>query len=428
MKKGFSWGGDVRLRYEGYSNAQTLSSSAAFNDRNYFRLRLRSWGTYNVSPELGFFGRVSAEPRYWFHAGSIAAEGNEWKYALVDNLNANWKTNASGMPLTVVVGRQDIQLGDQWLVSDGTPIDGSWTNHFDALRVSLEAKDIKTKFDVIALNQQARPGDRLPILGRKGSYALTEQDETGVILYASNKSLKDTQLDGYLIYKGDKKVTSAGDNTDIYTFGAKASGTPATHWQYSAEGALQWGNRELAVTNPAITTVSRDVLAYGLNTKLTYLFKDALSNQVSLIGEYLSGDKPGSTDKDEMFDVLWGRYPRVGETWAAAYATETSGRSSQYNNLIRLGATWSIAPTKTSSIAATYCALFAPQAVATRATNTARFSGDGHFRGHMFQVVAKQKFTSSLSGLLFAEVCPLGNYYTNRDMITFVRAEVLFSF
>jgi len=429
-----TWGGDLRVRYEDYVNAQTLSSAAAFNDREYFRVRMRVWETTNPEPGLSLYGRISAEPRYWLSAARPnPGKGTEWKYAIVDNLYANWTTAANGLPVTVVLGRQDIQLGDMWLVSDGTPIDGSWTNHFDGLRVTIDAKSIKTKFDVITFNQQARPGDRVPVLGNDRDhsgtdYFLTEQDETGVILYATNKSIKDTQLDGYFIYKGDSKVASAGDNADIYTLGTKISGTPTPHWQYSAEGAFQWGRRDLTVRYPVTVTGSRPIVAYGFNAKLTYLFKDALSNQVAFLAEYLSGDKAGTKGTDEMFDCLWGRYPRIGETWAVAYSAETSGRTSQYNNLGRLGFTWSIAPTKSSSIAATYCALFAPEATPTRTTTIARFSGDGHFRGNMFQVVAKQKFTSTLSGLLFAEVCPLGNYYARSDTISFVRAEAMLTF
>ena len=429
-----TWGGDFRVRYESYANAQTLSSLAPFNDRDYFRVRLRVWETTNPAPGLSFYGRISAEPRYWYSAvRPNPGHGEEWKYAIVDNLNATWTNNFNGLPITVILGRQDIQLGDQWLVSDGTPIDGSWTNHFDGLRVTLDAKSIKTKFDVIVLNQQARPGDRLPVLGNHrdhagADYCLTEQDETGVIVYASNKSIKNVQIDGYFISKDDTKVASTGDNAAIYTLGAKVSGTPTAHWLYSAEGAYQFGNRDLTVRYPVTVTGSRDISAYGFNAKLAYLFKDSLSNQVALIAEYLSGDKAGTTGKDEMFDVLWGRYPRIGETWAVAYSTETGGRNAQYNNLGRLGATWTISPMKSTSIAATYCAMFAPESKPTRTTNAARFSGDGHFRGNMYQVVVKQKITSTLSGLLFAEVSPLGDFYARRNTISFVRAEVMLTF
>jgi len=425
----FTFGGDIRLRYEAYDSVQTLNSDAPFHIRDYFRLRTRLWANYNFMPNLSVYGRLAAEPRYWFDNSTVASEGKEWKYALVDNLYAKWSSPQSdSVPLTVVAGRQDIQLGDQWLVSDGTPVDGSWTNFFDGARATIDVKSIKTKFDVMLFGEQAHPSDTLPMVGRKGTYTVTEQDEVGAILYASNKTLKNILLDGYFIFKEDHKVASAGNNGDTDTLGVRIAGTPSAHWQYSAEGAYQWGRRDLQVRYPVAITGKRDIAAYGFNSKLTYLMKDSLSNQFTFLAEYLSGDDPSTTGKDEMFDVLWGRYPRVGETWAAAYSLESGGRTSQFQNLFRTGVTWTISPTKTSSIATTYCAMFAPEEVPTRTTNATLFSRSGHFRGHMLQVVAKQKFTKAINGLLFLEGSFLGDYYTHHDTITFVRAEVMYTF
>ncbi len=415
----FQLNGDFRFRYEGYMNAQTLNNAAAFNDRDYFRARLRIWETTTIFPDLSLFGRVSAEPRYWLNAATKAADGTEWKYALVDNMYAKWTTDFDGTPIVVTLGRQDIQFADQWLVTDGTPLDGSWTNHFDGMRVAIDAKSIKTKFDVIGFNQQAYPGDRLAILGSDWrAAALHEQDETGLILYASNKSVQNTTLDGYFIYKSDDRVTARGYNADIYTLGGRIAGSPEEHWQYSVEAAYQWGRR-----NDSVFPTSRDVSAYGGLAKLTYSFKDSLSNQVTFLTEYLSGDRRSSTGKDEMFDVLWGRTPRVSEVWAVAIGQET-GRNAQYSNLYRLGATWSLAPSKSTSFSATYCALFALEDNPTR-TTSALFSRNGSFRGHLFQLLAKQKFSKRLSGLLLAEWCPMGSYYKHTDEMMFLRAELV---
>ena len=425
----FAFGGDVRLRYEAYDGVHTLNCEAPYHDRDYFRLRTRAWASYNIVSGLSVYGRLAAEPRYWFNNSTTAGEGKELKYAIVDNIYAKWNTTLSGkMPLTIVAGRQDIQLGDLWLVSDGTPGDGSWTNYFDGLRATLDAASIKTKFDVISFKQQANPKDHLPILGRQGTCTVMEQDELGAILYATNKTVKNLQIEGYAIYKEDHRVTGAGNNGAVYTLGARVAGTPSPKWQYSVEAARQWGRRDLQVRYPAVIARKRDIEAYGANAKLTYSFKDKLNNQVTLLSEYLSGDDPDTADEDEMFDVLWGRYPRIGETWAAAYSLESGGRSSQFQNLLKLGTLWAISPTKSTSVTTMYCALFAPEEVPTRSTNNARFSRSGNFRGHQVQVIAKRKITKELSALLFAEAAFLGDYYTQRDMITFVRAEVLFTF
>ena len=43
----------------------------------------------------------------------------------------------SGVPLDFKIGRQDLFLGNGWLVGDGTPLDGSRTFYFDAIRATL---------------------------------------------------------------------------------------------------------------------------------------------------------------------------------------------------------------------------------------------------------------------------------------------------
>jgi len=425
----FTWGGDARVRYEAYDSAQTLNADAPFHIRDYYRFRTRTWANYVPFQNTVLNVRLAAEPRYWYDNSTVAGEGKEWKYAIIDNLYAKWSTPSSAnVPVSVTIGRQDIQLGDQWLVGDGTPLDGSWTNYFDAVRATIEIKDIKTKLEVIALNQQAHPKDHLPILGRQNAYTLMEQDEEGAILYATNKSIKDTQIDGYFIYKKDQKVTSSGNNGEAYTAGARVAGTISPKWQYTAEAAYQWGCRDLQVRYPTTQTRSRHIDASAAIAKLTYQFKDKLNNQITFLTEYISGDDVNSTGTDEMFDVLWGRYPRVGETWAVAYSAETGSRNAQYQNLSRIGATWTISPIKDGSIATSYFAMLAPESVPTRATSSSLFSRDGHFRANMLQVVAKQKFSKLISGLLFVEASFLGDYYTHHDMITFVRAEVMFSF
>lgn len=425
----FTWGGDLRFRYEGYDSVQTLNEDAPFHVRDYDRVRTRAWANYVPFTDTAINVRLTAEPRYWYNNSTVAGEGREWRYAIIDNLYVKWGTPATGnVPVSVTVGRQDIQLGDQWLVGDGTPLDGSWTNFFDSARATIDLQDLKTKLDVIVLDQQAHPKDHLPIIGRQAAYSLMEQDEKGAILYATNKSIKNIQIDGYLIYKKDSKVTSSGNNGEVYTAGARVAGALSPKWQYTAELAYQWGRRDLQVRYPSTQTSSRDIVANGSIAKLTYLFKDTLNNQITFLTEYLSGDDPDTAGTDEMFDVLWGRYPRVGETWAAAYAPETGGRSAQYQNLNRFGVTWTISPTKDTSIATSYFAMFAPESAPTRATSNALFSRDGNFRGHTLQVIAKHKFNKMLSALLYAEASFLGDYYTHHDRITFVRTELTFSF
>ena len=441
----FSWGADLRLRNEFVNNAILLNANTPLHEQDYFRIRGRLWTTITPVTNLTLNARMSAESREWmepatsypfspkslpaypFYSSSTANSGMEWRYGIVDTLNVKW-SNIFDQPFTITAGRQDIMLGDAgdwWLVADGTPGDGSWTMYFDSIRLTYVAKPIQTTIDAIYLYQSARPGDWLPVVGNTVNYSVTEQNEQGVILYLSNKSLKNVQADGYFIYKRDNRSLANGDSGDIYTFGGKITGTPTEHWFYSVEGAYQcgWKNDKIAGV-----TKNRDLDAYAAKTKLTYLFKDSMNNQVSLIGEFLSGDDPNTKDKDEMFDILWGRYPRWSEAMPFYYAAETSGRMGQMNNLGRFGPSWSIVPIKDTTFTAMYNALVSPESTPTRTIAPTQFSNSGNFRGHYLQVVLKHQFSKHVSAYVMDENIWQGNYYSNSSVMTFVRAEINLTF
>jgi hypothetical protein len=56
------------------------------------------------------------------------------------------------------------------------------------------------------------------------------------------------------------------------------------------------------------------------------------------------------------------------------------------------------------------------------------FSEKGNFRGHFLQTVLKHQFNKHVSGHLWAEFIWQGDYYAQRDLMTFLRAEMLFTF
>ncbi|MCU0785982.1 MAG: alginate export family protein, partial [Verrucomicrobia bacterium] len=208
---------------------------------------------------------------------------------------------------------------------------------------------------------------------------------------------------------------------------------PADHWQYSLEGAYQFGRKQDATVAASYVNSStdwRDISAYGGKAKLTYLCKDKLNNQFSLMGEFLSGDDPKTKDKDEMFDVLWGRWPRWSELYIYSYAPETSGKVAQMNNILRFGPGWMFTPMKGMTFSATYNAMFAPEETPTRRVAPAAglFSYDGNFRGHYLQTVLKHQFNKHLSAHLWAEFVWEGDYYAQRDVMMFIRPEIMFTF
>jgi len=463
-----TWGGDMRVRNEYFNNALSLTTQPSHSplfgpvhEQDYFRFRGRVWTTITPVEDISFNARLAAEPREIMKPSTFDTfyghQGLQERYGILDTLNIQWRKPLN-LPATVTVGRQDVFLGDGWLVGDGTPEDGSFSYFLDAARVTWDLKDQKTTIDAIGIVQDARPDGWLPTIGPSTSAAadpepllLTDQNEKGAILWVANKSLPAANLDGYFIYKHDDRLNSSpeasfGDNADIYTIGGRVSGLVEDHWKYSAEGAYQFGQKQdpelnQGGANPAPgmgssaqTTGFRDIDAFGVQAKATYLFKDQWNDQLSLSYEFLSGDNPGSKN-DEMFDVLWGRWPSWSEMYNI-YSYVQESRIGQTENLHRIGPTWSVDPIKNLNFSASYYALFANQAVVTRDLDQALigpdagipFSNNGTFRGHYLQGVLKYKFSQHVSGHLWSELLFPGDYYTQRKTMSFLRAELMFTF
>jgi hypothetical protein len=484
-----SWGGDMRLRNEYFDNAQSLTSDpkvdkpfGALHSQDQFRVRGRLWTSIAPVEALSLNARLSAEPRTWMepssttsYFGAAGRSGTSWRYGILDNLFVNW-TNVAGLPVQLKVGRQDLAfigkdmyygVGPKdsvwfdadtppwtgpWLVADATPNDGSWSFFFDSARLRVNLEEQKTTIDAIGILQYAKPDEWLPTLGPStrslpNNYYLTDQNEKGAILWINNKSVPWANLDGYFIYKHDTRINNLidgipgttprfGDDADIYTVGGRLSGAIQEHWRYSAEGAYQFGEKRDPGLNKAgangllpasaQTTDFRDINAFGVNSQLTYDFKDKLKNKVFFAYEFLSGDDP-NTKGDEMFDVLWGRYPRWSELYNV-YSYIAESRVGQTGNLHRFGPGWSINPTEKLNFNLNYNLMFADQDVPTRAIVPTAFSQNDNFRGHYLQAILKYKFSKHMSGHLWSEFVFPGHFYTDVGQpMMFLRAELMFT-
>jgi Alginate export len=426
-----NWGADLRVRDEYFNDLLTLNPNARLHEQNYIRFRARLWTTVTPVENLSLNARISDEAREWTKpAGYTPMKGQsglDMREGIVDNLNAEMK-NVAGLPLTIKAGRQDLFLGDGWLVGDGTPYDGSWTYYLDSAKVTYELKDQHTTIDAIGIIQDAYDDGWMPTINPQHLLEV-EQNEKGAIVQVANSSVSAANLTGYFIYKNDSRVVSTGDNADIYTVGGRLNGLVSDHWKYWTEGAYQFGRKaDSTVKYPEDTAGSsnyRGLNAYGFNSKLTYLFKDQLNNQLTGSFELLSGDNP-NTGTDEMFDVLWGRWPRWSEIGLYSYAAET--RIGQEANLIRFGPTWTVNPTRKMEFSASYYALFAMNDVPTREASSTLFSNNDNFRGHFASAILKYKFSSHMNGHLWSEFLFPGGYYAHDNLITFLRAEVMFTF
>ena len=404
-------GGDFRLREDWMTNAMTLSKRVSGHELHLQRYRLRVWGTAQAGKDVSVNARLVYGP--WHFDKSSSQPTWRFNEAVFDKLNVRWK-NVFGLPVAATVGRQDMMFGDGWLVTDGTPLDASRTICFDAARLTFDLKNLKTTVDAVYVDQRAQSDARIKPFGDDDEL-LAEEDSRGVIVYAKHLPRPGLQVDGYYIFKHDRAIPGirGAQDADVPTVGARVAGDIGKHWKYRAEAAGQFGEVN-----------GQDLLAFGADSRLTYLFGDRWANSLRLEYEYASGDRPGSGGTDEQFQRLWGRWPRLGSLILYPFGMET--RLGEMTNLHRVGACFSCRPAKPIDLCFNYNALFAD-------TNAARgragFSRQGGFRGQLLTGLMKYRFNQHVSGNLTGEVFFPGNYYDNsrNDPAVFLRFEIVFS-
>ncbi len=390
MIPGLRWGADLRLRSE-YLDDAKLNDQGDCAELWRQRFRARLWATAKATDSLSFTGRLTTEP--WYYTRFDDAP-DQWvrDEALIDQLYLDWKGDL-GMPVRARVGRQDIRLGDGWLVRRGTPLDSSRTDFFDAVRTTVTLDDRGSDLDLIGLRNHANSSSLARPFG-DDNLDLIEQDETGAIVYGRNRRFENVELDAYFIYKHNDKVLAKGNDADIYTFGVRVAGPWRERWTYTAELAPQFGQKN-----------DTDLHALGFRGRLSYTMQDAWSSSLWLGYEYRSGDD----DPDGAFDVLWGRY---GESIANIFGPIGSleGQTCHPSNfhLLRLG--WTGQPTKAVSLNCDWSPMFAEE---NPNAGKAGFSDDGRFRGHLVTGTARYKINRHAETFVMCETFFPGNYYEN---------------
>jgi len=224
-------GADLRIRQERLDNIPTSSGIGQMDLRDYMRYRTRVWG--QVKSEDGsllLYGRATQEVRSWFK-GEPASGSGRWRWpdeVVLDNLYFQ-NTTLFGEGSRFRIGRQDIRLGSNRLVFDGTPGDGSRTIFFDGVTLSVPMQEKQT-LDVFAVYNHSDNKLAAGNVDRRFMTAYTgreKMDDGGVGFYFTDRSEKDFVHEVYAIYKYDGVTRSVADGSrlsnrgDIYTIGLR---------------------------------------------------------------------------------------------------------------------------------------------------------------------------------------------------------------
>ncbi len=431
--------GDVRLR-------EIVAPNLLLDDedRHFQRFRFRAGATVTPVENLDFNFRMVYEIRNFCQPDRKLLVRNQYfiddvttNEIIIDRLNVTW-SKILGLPLKAVVGRQDIILGNGWLVLDGTPLDGSRTIFFDAARLTLDMPAAKMKADLIYITNHADT-DRWLTPMNDQDFHNHEQDEQGVILYLTNTCLPNTQLDGYFIYKHDERVLGdepgdiapgqmapwqQGAHSDIYTLGGRATHKFDDHWSARGEFAWQFGSKNLFPMD-----VRQDLCAWGFNSRVTYAFADELQNELHAGYEFLSGEEGANGDRSSQFDPLWGRWPQFSELYVYPVALEN--RPGETTNMHRINLGWSCVPCDPLKLGVDYHVLFSHHnAYGTSRSRGGRiFTDDGSCRGQLLVGKLTYKFNKHVSGHLLGELFFPGDFYSDNynDVAAFLRYELMFT-
>lgn len=448
-------GADLRARWTYGWNLDTLNDDATNRSGgyNWYQNRMRWWMKFKINEDMDFNLKYTWEFRIWDeperkngNGSSVERRttGPDFSEIVWDQFNLTVR-NLGGMPLTMVVGRQDIRLGEGWLIADATPCDAARTAYFDALRFTYAIPDKdKTTLDLIYVENRAAEDWYLhPINDRKR--VITQQDERAVIVYYTDKSRPSLNLEGYFILKIDNPInypmpaTPTGNDklppywskrANIYTLGGALSGALAgsEHWKYRAEGAVQIGKKEGLDPITLARTGMHNLIAFGTIDKLEYHFNDAKKNKLRGSFEYLSGDDP-STGKDEAFDPLWGEWPRNSEVLCYVYNLETM--LGEVTNLYRLGFGHSIQLTEKIAMDTDVHWLWADENTRKGYTHSSGLGfSNGSYRGTLATWQLKCNLTKNLTGHILLEYFQPGNYYVSgsRDAAYFARINADYTF
>jgi len=208
--------------------------------------------------------------------------------------------NMWGTPLSMRVGRQELALGNQWLVGVNN-VGSMYTGlSFDGLRVTF-ANDVVT-VDAIAAKLVETLGD------------FGDDDADMYAVYGSYIGIEDVTLDAYWLFIRDDTGLIGGlvngADVDIHTLGLRGAGVIGA-FDFELEAAYQLGEVDDVPSACPVGFGEADVDydEFAINAELGYTFDCAWQPRVFAGFAYLGGGDPDDTiwsnDVDMPFNRLF---------------------------------------------------------------------------------------------------------------------------
>jgi len=384
----FKLGFTERFRLVSWDNAISLDDT--LDDGYMFTRHLTSVSAqWRPKTELEFFLKISNEFRIY-----SKPKDREFNFSelFLDNLYFRWN-KPGGLPLSLKLGRQNIMLGEGFIVMDGHPLDGSRSIYFNAVRmdISLNPNNMLTLFytyqPVI---------DDFPVLNGQDQM-LVEQPEQGLGAYFSWHS-EVKGFDAYLIRKNVLTTTERPTKSNINALGMRFVLPFLQVLSLAGEGTYQFGS---------FGEYGRS--AWGGHFHLDYNagFQRRSLPKFSLGSIYLSGDDT-ATDKMEGWDPLFSRWPKWSESYIYTLIKEQEGRVAYWSNFIAVYESMQLRISPRINLSLTH---FNLSSVHIPTAGLPYPGGNGKDRGSLWIFKVYLRLHRSLTGHLLYEAFSPGSFY-----------------
>ncbi|MBD3402019.1 hypothetical protein GF420_03915 [candidate division GN15 bacterium] len=398
-----------RFRLVTWDNAITLDQSAGAS-RAFTRHRTQLGAEYSPSSVTTFRLRFANEFRYYTQPAGVDFHFDE---IFVDQLFVRF-AKPWDWPVTLTLGRQNIMLGEGFVVMDGHPLDGSRSIYFNAIRFDWHIRQHHTLTTFASYKDETDTW--LPII-HKQDQPLVEQPETGLGAYYVGR-WRDRDVHGYVVHKRREASDAFPFESTVTTLGGRLKTPLSSQKNLTAviEAAYQLGSFGDA-----------DRGGYGGYAYLDYRPRWSsaqwfLPSSLTVGLIYLSGDDP-DTDDWEDWDPMFARWPKWSESYIYTQIREDA--VAWWTNLLSLYATVRFTLSPEVDLRGDYHRLAAPHA----ATAQDFPGGTGTGRGDLFIGRLSYRFGERWSGHLLWEGFMPGDYYsTTADSYAWIRAELLFRY
>ncbi len=268
-------GGEARVRYHNEENMRGLGLTG--RDDQFWLTRYRMFSNWRINDNFRFYG----EYLYADSAGeTFAPRPIEENRGEAQNLFVDAKLfDSDAGKLTARVGRQELLLGNQRLVS---PLDWANTRRtFDGFRLMFSGDN----WDIDGF--YTNPVKRTPAYADRWDSADSLEDFYG--LYATRKGLDLGTVDAY--YLGHNNNNAGANNFDYHTIGSRVAG--GKELMYEMEGGVQFGNQFGG------SEQSTGFFTAGLGRKLAF---GDWTPTVWGWYDWAGGDSDGAARNDNSFD------------------------------------------------------------------------------------------------------------------------------